>query len=118
MSDLANLPTSQLNAAISDTGRSACDQDLLARYLANREEAAFARLVERHGGTVWGVCRRVLHHTQDVEDAFQAVFLILARKAALIRKGEAVGSWLYRVAYRTALKAKSRGKRSGAPQTR
>ncbi len=82
------------------------DQQLLERYVRHCDEDAFAGLVRRHGNTVWGVCRRVLHQTQDVEDAFQATFLILARKADSIRKGEAVGSWLYGVAYRTALKAR------------
>src|SRR5262249_42798941 len=59
-----------------------------------------------HGGVVWGVCRRLLQQDQDAEDAFQAVFFLLARRAASIRKGQAVGSWLYGVAYRIALKAR------------
>lgn len=82
------------------------DRQLLEHYLARRDDAAFATLVARHSGTVWGVCRRMLDNEQDVEDAFQAVFLTLAQNAASIRKQEAVGGWLYGVAYRTALKAR------------
>jgi RNA polymerase sigma factor (sigma-70 family) len=88
------------------------DGQLLARFVACRDEAAFAALVRRHGPMVLGVCRRVLRHPQDAEDAFQATFLILARKAASVLKREAVGSWLYAVAYRTARDARdSRARR-------
>jgi RNA polymerase sigma factor (sigma-70 family) len=81
------------------------DAQLLQRFAARREEDAFAALVERHGGLVLGVCRRVLGHEQDAEDAFQATFLVLARNAASIDRTEAVGSWLYRVAHRIATRA-------------
>src|SRR3954468_7908119 len=82
------------------------DRQLLERFVAQREEAAFTELVQRHGDSVWRLCRRVLAREQDAEDAFQATFVILARKAAVIRRGEAVGSWLYAVANRTAMKAR------------
>jgi RNA polymerase sigma factor (sigma-70 family) len=87
--------------------RSHADAELLERFAARHEEAAFAALVERYGSIVLGVCRRVLGDVHDAEDAFQATFLTLARKAGSIRRSEAVGSWLYRVAYRVAVKARS-----------
>jgi RNA polymerase sigma factor (sigma-70 family) len=82
------------------------DGQLLARFVVCREECAFAALVQRHGPLVWNVCRRVLRHQQDAEDAFQATFLVLARKARSVQKRESVGGWLYKVAYRIALKAR------------
>src|SRR4051812_7162887 len=82
------------------------DAPLLERFAARREEAAFAALVRRYGPLVLGVCRRVLRHQQDAEDAFQATFLILCRKADSIRNGDALGQWLHGVALRTALDAR------------
>ena len=82
------------------------DEVLLERYTSKREEAAFAVLVRRYGPLVLGVCRRVLQHEQDAEDAFQAVFCVLARRAGSIRRRGTVGAWLHAVAYRIALKAR------------
>src|SRR4051794_23983782 len=79
------------------------DEDLLARFAVARDEAAFELLLRRHGGMVLAVCRRITRHEQDAEDAFQATFLALARKAGSIGRGAALASWLYKVAYRAAL---------------
>jgi RNA polymerase sigma factor (sigma-70 family) len=93
------------------------DVDLLERFVSSRDEAALEVLFWRHGPLVWGVCRRVLRHEQDAEDAFQATFLTLVRKAASIGKREALGSWLYKVAYRIALAARAAAaRRAGREQ--
>src|SRR5262245_27135984 len=85
----------------------ATDAQLLEAFLSRRDEAAFAELVRRYGPMVQGVCRRHLNDQHDQEDAFQAAFLVMVRKAASIRNGQRLGVWLYRVAYRTALEARS-----------
>src|SRR5262245_51273690 len=83
------------------------DGELLECFVVRREEAAFEALLQRHGPMVLGVCRRVLQNEDDAEDAFQATFLVLVRKAASIRPHGMVGNWLYGVAHTTALKAKA-----------
>jgi RNA polymerase sigma factor (sigma-70 family) len=89
---------------------------LLERFLSTREEDAFAVLVRRHGPMVLGVCRRILGNPHDAEDAFQATFLVLVRKAASIVPRDRVGNWLYGVAYRTALEARVRINRRRAKE--
>jgi RNA polymerase sigma factor (sigma-70 family) len=94
----------QLTAGLSDG-------ELLDRFITQREEAAFEALVTRHGPAVLGVCRRVLGNCHDAEDAFQATFLVLVRKAASVWPRDLVGNWLYGVACRTALRARAQSAR-------
>ena len=97
------------------------DAELLERFVAGRDEAAeaaFAALVERHGVMVLGVCRRVLGNRDEAEDAFQATFLVLARKAAAIARREQLASWLHGVARRAALDARARASRRKAMEKR
>src|SRR5262249_55080585 len=76
-------------------------------YVSRRDEGAFVTLMRRHGPMVWGVCRRVLHSHHDAEDAFQATFLVLVRKAASIQPRQMVANWLYGVAHQTALNSRT-----------
>ena len=91
--------------------RNFSDRDLLDCFIDRLDEAAFAALVERHGSMTLGVCRRVLRNEHDAEDAGQATFLVLARKAGSIRKKDSIGSWLHGVAFRVASDLKKRQKR-------
>jgi RNA polymerase sigma factor (sigma-70 family) len=99
------------NTVISYLRRTLCagtlagapDEELLEQFVAQRDEAAFAALLRRHGPMVWGVCQRLLAHRQDAEDAFQATFLILARKAAAVGRRQLLANWLFGVARRAAL---------------
>lgn len=90
------------------------DAELLEQFVTCHEEAAFTALVQRHGPMVLSVCRQFLQDPHDVEDAFQATFLVLVRKAASIQKRAALGSWLYGVAYRTAVRARATAARRRA----
>jgi RNA polymerase sigma factor (sigma-70 family) len=93
------------------TAGSLTDGNLLERFAQRHEQTAFTALVERHGAMVWSVCRRLLTDEHEAEDAFQASFLVLARRAASIRQPGSLASWLYGVTYRVALKARSRAGR-------
>src|SRR5262252_9901186 len=116
------MPASSLSPLVHHLRRVAFQQDataltdgqLLERFLNQRDEAAFEALVRRHGPMVLGVCQRVLRHSHEAEDAFQAVFLVLVRKASSIVPRDLVGSWLYGVALRTALKARGMAARRRA----
>lgn len=102
----------QLRTMVSRDGQDGTDGDLLEAFVRHRDEAALEALLRRHSGMVWGVCRRVLANHHDVEEAFQATFLVLVRKASSIRPRHKVGNWLYGVAQQTALKTRARsGKR-------
>src|SRR5438105_10835298 len=96
----------------------ASDARLLARYATTGDEAAFELLVWRHGGLVFGVCRRVLGDVHAAEDAFQATFLALARKARAVRRGEALAGWLHRVARRVAGRARATAARRARVERR
>jgi RNA polymerase sigma factor (sigma-70 family) len=93
-------------AETSDDRRQS-DQQLLERFQHQHDEAAFAVLVQRHGRLVLSAIRRVLREEADVEDAFQATFLVLLRKASSVRWQSSIGSWLFGVAHRLALKARA-----------
>jgi RNA polymerase sigma factor (sigma-70 family) len=93
------------------------DRELLRRYAAQRDESAFAAVVRRHESLVWNVCRRALPRREDAEDAFQAAFLVLARKAGSVRWQDSVAPWLYAVARRVAAKARAdAARRAEAPR--
>src|ERR1700756_3760991 len=103
------MTTSNLNPVIDQLrravllrdGAALTDGQLLESFVSHKDEAAFEALVRRHGPMVLGVCRRALRNHHDSEDAFQATFLVLVRKASCIVPREMVANWLYGVAYRT-----------------
>src|SRR5437764_10644782 len=106
-----------LRVAAGRGGDAPGDGELLRRWLAEREELAFEVLVWRHGPLVLGVCRRVLSSEADVEDAFQATFLALVRKAGSVRDAGSLAGWLHRVAWRVALRARRSSARREVPLT-
>ena len=98
-------------------GAEATDADLLRHFLDHREEAAFAAIVHRHGPMVLNVCRRLVQNATDADDAFQATFLVLVRRAASIRKPQLLGNWLYGVAHRVAARARVQAARRRVRET-
>jgi RNA polymerase sigma factor (sigma-70 family) len=94
-------------AALAQDGAGMTDGQLLESFLAQHDEAAFESLLRRHGPMVLGVCYRILRNQHDAEDAFQATFLVFARKASSVRPRERIANWLHGVAHRTALKART-----------
>ena len=95
------------NVAGSNSQTEPTDERLLRDYVASQDAGAFAAIMRRHGGMVSAVCRRMLWREQDVEDAFQATFLVLMRKAPSLSRPKLLGNWLYGVAYRIASKIRS-----------
>jgi DNA-directed RNA polymerase specialized sigma24 family protein len=118
------MPKGQLNTVVRYLRRivgpqkngGLSDAQLLEQVVTRHDQAAFEVLVWRHGPMVMGVCRRVLRHAEDAEDAFQATFLTLARKATSFRKRESLVGWLYRVAYRIALQARAAAAKRSAQE--
>src|SRR6516164_10586740 len=100
-------------SALLRDGAEQTDGQLLEAFLQGRDGLALEALVRRHAPMVWGVCRRALAH-HDAEDAFQATFLVLVKKAASLRSPELLANWLYRVACQTARKARQRAAKRSA----
>jgi len=114
--DRTNMRLGLLRAIRAHDAESTGDGQLLHRFVARRDEAAFAELVRRHGPMVLGVCRRVLGNHADADDAFQATFLVLVQKADSLRTRPVLGDWLHGVARRTAQNARAAAARRRAKE--
>jgi RNA polymerase sigma factor (sigma-70 family) len=108
----------ELKKLVSRQDNQTADRELLRRFSAERDEAAFAEIVRRHGPMLLRVCQRVLHNGHDAEDICQAAFLLLAQKATSIRWRDSVAGWLYQTAYRVSLKARTAASRRRQHETR
>src|SRR5471030_339201 len=108
----------QLRTAFGRDEAEMTDGQLLTHFLKSQDDAALTALVRRHAPMVWGVCRRLLRSHHDAEDAFQATFLVLVRKAASVVPKEMVGNWLYGVAHQTAVRMRAAGAKRGARESR
>src|ERR1700683_958621 len=97
---------SVVRRAAGGPASAAPDAVLVERFVDKHDEAAFTELIARHGPAVWALCRRLLRSEPDAEDAFQATFLVLARRAGQVRKAASVGSWLHGVAFRLSRKVR------------
>src|SRR5438128_763397 len=111
-----NMVIQHFLADVGPDGGGMTDGELLACFLRSRDEDALAALVRRHAGMVWGVCRRLLYNHHDAEDAFQATFLVLVRKAAGVPR-QAVANWLYGVARQTAVRLRATAAKRGRRET-
>lgn len=111
MPPLTRLPLNRLTPP-------ATDGELLGRYVREQDEQAFAALVQRHGRMVRAVCRRVLHHDADADDAAQTTFLVFVRKAATIRDRNGLANWLFGVAHNVAVKARQTRSRRAAKEAK
>src|SRR5579864_5300495 len=94
------------------------DSELLERFATRRDEASFEMLIRRHGPMVLRVCRQILKNVSDAEDAFQATFLVLVRKAGTVRVENSLSPWLYGVAYRVAARARAAAMRRRGLESR
>src|SRR5271168_1826295 len=103
----------RLRTAFGQDGAGMTDGELLALFLNSRDEAHLAALIRRHSSMVLGVCQRLLRSHHDAEDAFQTTFLVLVRKADSVKPREAVGNWLYGVAYQTAVRVRAMAAKRG-----